>query len=335
MQNKSELLWRGVWGLDIEEIVGPKAGGLVIFTRNMDMNPESGPERLFTLNRGIQELWGQECPIAIAIDQEGGTVSRLKPWIGNTPTFWQVWKDGGAQTCEMWGRLWGRGLGLLGISVNYAPVLDLFDGNEGTGLGQRCASDDPNEVCVAAGAFLKGLESTGVRGCLKHFPGLGGTVVDSHLEMPSIDDPATIAKNMLPFLALAEPTRMIMVSHLKTPTSRDYPASLSKNHVSDNIWGITGRWIPDDMEMGGCNAPDWNTRARLALEAGHMSLLVCQTDETVLEASKAVELLDDSLVSQAINTFRSVRRELMPIPEHFDRDGWKSWIEDVKKASSL
>jgi beta-N-acetylhexosaminidase len=305
----------------------------VIFARNLDPDLETGPRRLFNLNQAIQRGWGGTCPIAIAIDQEGGSVSRLRAWTGETPSMRQIWLKGGADACELWGRLWGRGLSILGVSVNFAPVLDLFDGREDTGLGSRCASKDPAEVCLAAEAFLNGLESAGVRGCLKHFPGLGGTRVDSHHAMPSIDDPSLITKNAEPFLRLADPDRLIMVAHLQTPESNNLPASLHRGCVAENPWGIKARWIPDDMEMGGCQAPDWRTRARLALEAGHIALLVCQSREIVQQASEAAETLDDALVLPAIEAFRSLRKTLRPMPAHFDSPSWKFWIGEINQQA--
>jgi beta-N-acetylhexosaminidase len=330
--DKAELLWRGIWGLDFADVSDPKTGGVVIFARNLDPDPESGPERLFRLNKAIQK-WDATCPIAVAIDQEGGKVSRLKTWTGETPPLRQIWQNGGTKACGLWGRLWGEGLGLLGISVDFAPVLDLYDGREDTGLGSRCASEDPEEVCLATGAFLDGLESTGVRGCLKHFPGLGGTQVDSHHAMPSIADPSVIAKNVVPFSRLAKPERLMMVAHLQTPESCGMPASLHRGHVAENTWGIPATWVPDDMEMGGCVAPDWQTRARLALEAGHIALLVCQTQEAVRQATEATEALDEKLAIAAIESFRSFRRSLRPTPESFDKPAWKAWIGEVRQQS--
>jgi len=331
--DKAELLWRGIWGLDASDVSGPKAGGTVIFARNLDPDPESGPERLFRLNQAIQRAWGATCPIAVAIDQEGGKVSRLRAWAGETPSLRQIWLHGGAEACGLWGRLWGEGLGLLGISVNFAPVFDLFDGREDTGLGNRCASEDPEEVCLAAGAFLDGIESTGVRGCLKHFPGLGGTQVDSHHAMPSIGDPSVIAKNAVPFLRLTKPRSLVMVAHLQTPESCGLPASLHRGHVAENAWGISANWIPDDLEMGGCVAPDWQTRLRLALEAGHIALLVCQTQEAVQQAAEAAETLDNRLASEALEPFRSFRESLRQMPETFDKASWGAWVGDVKQLS--
>jgi len=329
---KTELLWRGVWGLDAKEATGPRPGGIVIFARNLDDNAERGPQRLFDMIQAMQGEWGGAYPLAVAIDQEGGMVSRLKKWVGETPPLRQIWLNGGAAECEGWGRLWGRGLSLLGINVDFAPVFDLFDASKGSAMGSRCASEDPAETATAATAFLDGLESTGVRGCLKHFPGLGGTVVDSHLAMPCIDDPLAIEKNVAPFLAAAKPGRLIMVAHLQTPASDGLPASLHRGHVAENKWDACGRWIPDDMEMGGCVAPDWHTRAKLAIGAGHMALLVCQSIEAVQQAAEALDALDDSLALPAIEEFMSLRGELLPPPARFDQKAWDEWIAELSAA---
>jgi len=153
--------------------------------------------------------------------------------------------------------------------------------------------------------------------------------------MPSIDDPLLISKNAEPFLRLATPDRLIMVAHLQTPESNGLPASLHRGHVAENHWGIRARWIPDDMEMGGCQAPDWQTRARMALEAGHIALLVCQSCEVVRQAAEALESLDDSLVSPAIEAFRSLRKSLEPMPAHFDSPSWKSWICEINHQTKI
>ena len=145
------LLWIGFNGQDPQDVPSDLApGGIIPFSRNLDSDPERGPARLKALLDGLQARWGTELPLAVALDQEGGAVSRLKPWVGETPSFRALWEQGGAAACEAWGRLWGEGLGLLGFNVDFAPVADLWDGFAGTGLGNRCASREPAEVARAA-----------------------------------------------------------------------------------------------------------------------------------------------------------------------------------------
>jgi beta-N-acetylhexosaminidase len=152
--------------------------------------------------------------------------------------------------------------------------------------------------------------------------------------MPYIEDPLAIEKNVAPFLAASTPGRLIMVAHLQTPFSDGLPASLHRGHVAENRWGVRGRWIPDDMEMGGCGAPDWRTRTKMAIEAGHIALLVCQTIDAVQQAAEAAEALDDSIALPAIEAFRSLRKDLLPTPSSFDGESWKSWTAEVAREAS-
>jgi beta-N-acetylhexosaminidase len=331
-----ELLWTGFEGLDGSQVdPGFTPGGLVFFARNLDPNPATGPERCHGLIRDLQHRWGRERMLPIAIDQEGGAVSRLKCWVGGTPSFHAIWSKGGTAACERWGKLWGKGLSLLGFSVDFAPVADLHDGNPGTGIGDRTASEDPASTVRAAGAFLSGLESMGVRGCLKHFPGLGGTKVDSHRSLPEQRDMEQISKNLSPFRALAHQDRLVMVAHLRTPGTGGLPASLHRGTVASNPWGIQGRWIPDDMEMGGCSDWSWEDRVRLCLEAGHQALLVCQTPQGIQACAEAALKMPESLVAPAAHRFGQFRANLkQPDKLRFDRKIWDQWLESIQREAS-
>jgi len=329
-----DILWTGFDGLDARDVKGPEAGAVILFARNLDPDPVTGPERCHGLIRGLQAGWGTELPLAVALDQEGGAVSRLQTWVGPTPPFRRIWERGGGAACVRWGELWGRGLRMLGFSVDFAPVADLWDGAPGTGLGDRCASSEPEAVAEAAGSFLNGLESTGVRGCLKHFPGLGGTRVDSHQTLPELRDMAQIDRNLRPFRALAHRERLVMVAHLKTPGTCGLPASLHRGSVEGNPWGIRGRWIPDDLEMGGCRDWDWSERVRLCLEAGHQALLVCQTEGGIQACAEALAATPERLWAPARERFRTLRRNLVPCAETFDRPAWEAWISELHREAA-
>jgi beta-N-acetylhexosaminidase len=331
------LLWIGFEGKDATQVEpGFMPGGLVFFARNLDPDPAAGPERCHALIRDLQHRWGRELLLPIAIDQEGGAVSRLKGWVGPTPSLRTIWMKGGVAACERWGRLWGRGLGLLGFSVDFAPVADLFDGNEGTGVGERAACEDPRETTRAAGAFLSGLETMGIRGCLKHFPGLGGTKVDSHQSLPVLRDMEQISKNRIPFRALAHRDRLVMVAHLCTPATDGKPASLHRGSVAANPWGIEGRWIPDDLEMGGCTDWSWDERVRLCLEAGHQALLACQTTAGIQACAEAVAKQPEGLVAPANRKFRELRANLPSVEKiKFDRKAWGAWLESMQRETGI
>jgi beta-N-acetylhexosaminidase len=248
--------------------------------------------------------------------------------VGPTPSLHDLWRQGGPEACRRWGALWGRGLALLGFNVDFAPVADLWA--PGAAMGDRCASEDPMAAARAAGAFLAGLESAGIRGCLKHFPGLGGTALDSHLGLPELADPAAIERNARPFRMLAQADRLVMVAHLLLPGSGGLPASLCRSMVADNPWGIQARWLPDDLEMGGCQDWDWPDRARLCLEAGHLALLVCQTPDGVKACAQAAALLPEALWRPALERFLALRRRLPGVAAPFSQAAWDAWAREVR-----
>lgn len=335
MSQPQALLWTGFRGLDPAEVELPfSPGGLVLFARNLDPDPETGPRRCRALIDGLQTRCGLQLPLAVALDQEGGSVSRLRPWTGATPSLRSLWTRGGAAACARWGRLWGEGLRLLGFNTDFAPVADLWDERPDAAIGDRAASSAPLEAATAAGAFLHGLESAGVRGCLKHLPGLGGTTLDSHVGLPGLADADRVARNASAFRPLAHPDRLVMVAHLRTPGSDPLPASLHRGSVADNPWGIRGRFLPDDLEMGGCAAWTWEERVRLALEAGHQWLLVCQTPAGWSACAAAVAALPEPTWGPALAAALSMRRHLPPVPAlPFDAARWRTWLARVKSAA--
>lgn len=333
MTSPQQLLWTGFRGLDAPEVdLTFPPGGLVLFARNLDPDPELGPARCRALIDGLQARFGADLPLAVALDQEGGPVSRLRPWVGPTPALRQIWTRGGAEACSDWGRLWGEGLRLLGFNVDFAPVVDLWDGHPAAGIGDRAASPDPTKAATAAGAFLHGLEAMGVRGCLKHFPGLGGTTLDSHQGLPGLEEAAQVDRNASAFIPLAHPDRLVMVAHLRTPASAPLPASLHRGSVAGNPWGIQGRFLPDDLEMGGCADWSWEDRVRLSLEAGHQWLLVCQSPEGRTACAEAAGRMPESLWLPPVRATQAMRRHLPPAPP-FEAGAWDAWLKRLRSAA--
>jgi beta-N-acetylhexosaminidase len=325
------LLWSGIFGLDGDAPQPFAPGGVVLFARNLDPDPAEGPARCHALVRALQDRWGGPLPLAVALDQEGGAVSRLRQWTGPTPALRELWRRGGTGACRRWGALWGRGLALLGCNVDFAPVADLWA--PAAALGDRAASSLPLEAARAAGAFLAGLEGAGVRGCLKHFPGLGGLALDSHRGLPErAGDGAPAA---LPFRMLAQDDRLVMVAHLLLPGSGGLPASLCRPMVADNPWGIRARWLPDDLEMGGCRDWDWPERVRLCLSAGHLALLVCQTPAGIAACAEAAGQMPEALQRPALGRFMALRRTLPAGAPRFSPRAWNAWLRDLEQAAAL
>jgi len=127
----------------------------------------------------------------------------------------------------------------------------------------------------------------------------------------------------------------VMVAHLKTPFTEGLPASLHRGSVAGNPWGIRGRFLPDDMEMGGCGDWPWPERVRLCLEAGHESLLVCQTPEGIRACAEAARAQPETLWRPALERFRTFRSHLRPISGPFDRAAWEAWMEELRASAAL
>jgi beta-N-acetylhexosaminidase len=102
--------------------------------------------------------------------------------------------------------------------------------------------------------------------------------------------------------------------------------------VQDNPWGLRGRFLPDDLEMGGCTEWNWEARVRLALEAGHQWLLVCQTPEGWTACSEAAARLPESLWGPALAATRTMRRHL-PTPVPFGVEAWQAWLARIQAAT--
>ena len=253
-----------------------RPGGVILFRRNLD-----SPERLAVLMEDLDRLlpafpW-------LAVDQEGGSVSRLEPWIGATPSACERASAGPGEAYRF-GRETGRQLASLGFNLDFAPVVDLCPPDRPNGIGDRSWGTDPEKVAGLTGRFLDGLHSTGVAGCLKHFPGLGDTAVDSHLELPVCRrDGGMIERvDMLPYRELGPSAPAIMVCHASFPTldsEEGRPASLSPaiitRYLREQI-GFTGMVATDDMEMGAVAPLDVDGSAAVqAIRAGADLLPYC------------------------------------------------------------
>ena len=174
------------------------------------------------------------------------------------------------------------------IHLDLAPVVDV--GRPGSLIAEqgRCLADEPGRVIVLARIFNDGLTSWGVRGCLKHFPGLGEVSMDTHEELPELDhDEATLAPHLQVFSELSEEIPLVMVGHVVVPGLGDaeQPASLSPTLVR-RAAALPGSPIvlSDDLEMGALDdAGDLCERVEAALTARNHGVLVCKAFDRLEE----------------------------------------------------
>ncbi len=265
-----------------------RRGGVILFKPNV----EAGPAAVASLVRAVHEA-APETPF-VGIDQEGGRVARLRAPLLEVPPMRTVASWGDARLAERIARAVGVELAALGITIDFAPVLDVNTCPHNPVIGDRAFGDDA-EPCAAFGvAWIRGLQSAGILACGKHFPGHGDTSKDSHFDLPVVDQPRERLDRveLVPFrAAAAEGVAALMTAHVVYPAlDPDRPATLSPRvctTVREEI-GFHGLLVSDDLEMSAI-AARWPVEdaAVQAVAAGCDALLVCWSDdkqERVVEA---------------------------------------------------
>src|SRR5260221_183001 len=158
-------------------------GGVILFARNI-VEPEQVAEVAFEAARLVTEL-----PVWVSVDQEGGRVARLKAPFTEWPPMATLGRSRDARLAERFARALAAELKAVGITLDYAPVLDVFTNPKNTVIGDRALAQKAHEVARLGAAIIRGLQHDGIAACGKHFPGHGDTVADSHHELPLVEHP--------------------------------------------------------------------------------------------------------------------------------------------------
>lgn len=257
----------------------------------------------------------------LAVDLEGGLVNRLRPIWGELPSAAAA-ASAGLRAVQALGEAAGAACRSLGIHLDFAPVVDLDRPDSFVAHQERCFAADPERVAILARIFNEGLATWGVRGCLKHFPGLGEIPLDTHDELPVLDVPETEFRDHLEvFSMLSEEIPLIMVGHVITPGlgDADRPASLSPALVQ-RATRLPGSPIvlSDDIEMGAlASCGDLPERVEAALAARNHGVLVCKAFDRLPEiAAHLTERMttDSSLSSRLLEMaacMGTLRRDLL------------------------
>ncbi|MFC4604133.1 glycoside hydrolase family 3 N-terminal domain-containing protein [Rhodococcus kronopolitis] len=171
-----------------------------------------------------------EVPLMVSIDEEGGRVSRVADLLGADPAPRTVAETMTPEQTYQLALTRGRGLHDLGITVDYAPVVDVSNQPADSVIGDRSFSDDPAVVTQYAGEYARGLRDAGVFPVIKHFPGHGSASGDSHtgaVTTPPLDQLQT--HDLVPYRTLVTTGVGVMVGHLDVPglTAPGVPASIS------------------------------------------------------------------------------------------------------------
>ena len=278
-------------------------GGVLLYGHNI-----AGPAQLKRFIRDLKALPG--APL-LCVDEEGGRVRR----IANHPAFdvpryesAAALAAAGPEATFAAARTIGHYLKEYGFDIDFAPVADVNTNPKNIIIGTRAFSDDPLHAAPLVSAYVRGLQDAGVTACLKHFPGHGDTLADTHLgfaftqktwqEMASCE--------MIPFVeGIRAGARLVMAAHIATPavTGNKQPATLSPVILTGKLrgeMGFDGVIITDALEMGAITRLYGSGEAAVrALQAG-ADLLLCPLDlcaafDAVLDAVRSGVLSETRL----------------------------------------
>lgn len=262
-------------------------GGVILFARNIE-----APEQVAELSQDVQQL-AREVPLWMSVDQEGGRVARLKKPFTEWPPMAVLGRSGDSALAGRFAAALAAELRAVGITLDYAPVLDIHTNPRNPVIGDRALAEDAEAVARLGAAIVRGLQDNGVAACGKHFPGHGDTSVDSHLDLPLVEhSPDRIRRvECVPFReAIRAQVAFIMTAHVLVPSfDEEKPATLSPRIVQALLreeLGFEGVILSDDLEMQAVarsyTVPD---AAVEAIAAGCDGVLICSGDVDVQAAA--------------------------------------------------
>ena len=285
-------------------------GGVVLFGRNVESD-----EQVRALTAALH---AERADLVVAIDEEGGDVTRLDARTGSRyPGNLALGAAGDPSlTAEVAAEI-GERLAGVGVDLNLAPVADVNTNPQNPIIGVRSFGSDPVAVAEHTAAWVQGMQGAGVAACAKHFPGHGDTSVDSHHALPSGKE------ELSPFkAAIGAGVRAIMSAHIVVPSIDDQPATISPRVMTGLLrdeLGFEGVAVTDGLEMGALSGGrSVAGGAVLALAAGCDALCVGGglrgedvVDELVAAIVRAVRdgLLSEERLAQAVS-----RMELLSTP---------------------
>lgn len=297
-----------------------KPWGFILFKRNI-----ADPNQVRALTAALRETVGRpDAPILI--DQEGGRVARLQP------PHWRIYPPGRAygelvandpltarEITRLGSRLIAHDLLSLGVNVDCVPVLDVPDPKGHEIIGDRAYGDTPEQVATLGRAAAEGLLAGGVLPIIKHIPGHGRALSDSHLELPVVKAKLDELdkRDFAPFRVLSD-MPMAMTAHVVyTAIDRRRPATTSKKAIKKIIResiGFDGLLMSDDLSMKALSG-DFKQRAKDSLSAGCDVVLHCNGD---MAEMKAVMSGVGRMGKEARRRAQAVMGRLVKVPEPFD-----------------
>lgn len=297
-------------------------GGTIYFSRNV-----KDARQVHRLSAELKELAKEagKPPMFIAIDQEGGMVARLVDGVTLMPGNMALGAAGTAEAARETARICGEELRLLGITMNYAPCIDVNNNPDNPVINVRSYSDRAGVVAEMGAAAVQGYQSAGVAATVKHFPGHGDTAVDSHHALPVLphSKERLDAIELVPFrAAIAEGTDCIMTAHVCLPALEPsgVPSTLSRAVLTGLLreeLGYDGVVVTDCLEMSAIDEYYGPAAGAVkALAAGADMVLVSHTIEKQRAALEAVFAavqsgeLPESRIDEALGRVMKLKEKL-------------------------
>ncbi len=262
-------------------------GGVVYFARNVQE-----PAQVAEVSREIVTLTTGLAPW-VAVDQEGGRVARFRRGFTLWPPMATLGRSGDVELARQFARALAAELRAVGVTLDFAPVLDVFTNPKNTVIGDRALAQRAEDVATLGVAVIEALQQGGIAACGKHFPGHGDTLVDSHHDLPLVEhDPDRLRRvEFVPFrAAIAAGVASLMSCHVLVPAfDETQPGTLSplivQGLMRDEL-GFDGLIFTDDMEMKAISArmpvPD---ACVAAIAAGCDAVLVCSGNHDLQAAT--------------------------------------------------
>ena len=294
-----------------------QVGGVILFRDNVE-----SASQLAALNNSLKALNGGHVPLLLCVDEEGGMVSRMPDELDDLPNAYEYGRielvEERLDACFLRGRALGAQCAAFGFSMDFAPVMDIWSNAKNTVIGKRAFGTTVSEVSYPANMTAYGIMTEGGIPVVKHFPGHGDTVVDSHDGLPVVSK--TVEElwenELIPFRQAVEYTCVygtgsnsaipaIMVGHiLMTAIDPELPASLSPAVVNGLLRegiGFDGVVCTDDLTMGAItDTYSSGEAAVLAVEAGCDLLLVCHGQDDLAQVRDALlEAVESGRISAA------------------------------------
>ncbi|MCD2106196.1 glycoside hydrolase family 3 protein [Rhodococcus erythropolis] len=317
-QKLAQLLNVGVTGTDdaLSIVQNEEIGGIFV---------GSWTDQSMLTNREVPQVASaSKLPLMVTIDEEGGRVSRVADILGPDPSARETAQTMTVELTYQMALERGRGLKDLGITVNYAPDVDVSSQPDDSVIGDRSYSDDPETVVAYAGAYAQGMRDAGIFPVIKHFPGHGSASGDSHrgeVTTPPLQD--LIASDLIPFRELSGTGVGVMMGHLEVPglTEPGTPASISpaavallRDGVGYGAAPFTGPVFTDDLSgmQAITDRYDIADAVQAALAAGVDQALWLTTDDVPrvldqLEQAVASGALPQARVDQAVVTVAAAK----------------------------